>query len=132
MTASYWVLLAVAGAVVVGVVIGVVVRRSRPVPAAVQDHAVTTWCVAHGHAYRIHDTGWRCATCGNFVARHEGELYGLVEEGRVERRREARIPQVTAASPALTRPTRVPTRVPTPAPSPARAHAYRGLHVRHS
>lgn len=47
-------------------------------------------CKVNGHTYGPFDTGWRCAICGNHVSRREGELYGLVEEGRVERRREAR------------------------------------------
>lgn len=47
-------------------------------------------CKVNGHTYGTFDTGWRCAICGNHVSRREGELYGLVEEGRHERRREAR------------------------------------------
>lgn len=47
-------------------------------------------CASNGHAYRIHDTAWRCGMCGNHVARRDGELYGLVADGRTERRRQAR------------------------------------------
>jgi hypothetical protein len=47
-------------------------------------------CASNGHIYRTHETGWRCATCGNFVPRVDGELYGPGGEGRVERRREGR------------------------------------------
>lgn len=47
-------------------------------------------CASNGHAYRIHDTAWRCGNCGNHVARRDGELYGLAADGRTERRRQAR------------------------------------------
>jgi hypothetical protein len=47
-------------------------------------------CATNGHIYKTHETGWRCATCGHFVPRVDGELYGPAGEGRVERRREDR------------------------------------------
>lgn len=63
-------------------------------PVSVDGHepvyVVPQACRSSGHAYLEHDTGWRCATCGNHVARQEGELYGLVSDGRHERRRRSR------------------------------------------
>lgn len=56
-------------------------RSLRVVPLA---------CRTKGHAYLQRANGWRCATCGNYVSPHEGELYGLVREGRIERRRHPR------------------------------------------
>lgn len=47
-------------------------------------------CRIGGHAYLPHEAGWRCATCGNYVARREGELYGPAGEGRTDRRRQER------------------------------------------
>ncbi|HZW44193.1 MAG TPA: hypothetical protein VFF32_07370 [Dermatophilaceae bacterium] len=47
-------------------------------------------CAGVGHTYLVHETGWRCAVCGNHVSRQEGELYGLAEDGRIDRRREPR------------------------------------------
>ena len=54
------------------------------------ERTIDAVCASNGHAYRVHDTGWRCGTCGNHVARRDGELYGLVADGRTERRRETR------------------------------------------
>jgi len=53
-------------------------------------YVVPQTCRTSGHAYLEYDTGWRCATCGNHVPRQEGEQYGLVSDGRHERRRRAR------------------------------------------
>lgn len=53
-------------------------------------YVVPQTCRSSGHAYLEHDTGWRCATCGNHVPRQEGETYGLVSDGRHERRRRSR------------------------------------------
>jgi hypothetical protein len=53
-------------------------------------YGVAESCRASGHAYQEYDTGWRCAGCGNHVPRTEGELYGLVSDGRHERRRDPR------------------------------------------
>lgn len=61
-------------------------RREEARPAFV----VAETCRSKGHAYQEFDTGWRCATCGNHVPRKEGELYGLVSDGRHERRRSPR------------------------------------------
>jgi hypothetical protein len=47
-------------------------------------------CRNSGHIYKEFDTGWRCARCGNHVPRRDGELYGLVTDGKHERRREPR------------------------------------------
>ena len=47
-------------------------------------------CAAGGHKDQVFNTGYRCATCGNHVSSHEGELYGRAEDGRQERRREPR------------------------------------------
>jgi hypothetical protein len=47
-------------------------------------------CRTKGHAYVQHATGWQCATCGGYMSPHEGELYGLASEGRIERRRHPR------------------------------------------
>lgn len=98
-TAIVWALVAVI--VVICVAIGVAIAIARSVSARkireataralIQSlRAVPTECRAGGHAYAEFDTGWRCATCGNFVPRRDGELYGLVEEGRHERRRHPR------------------------------------------
>jgi hypothetical protein len=62
--------------------------RTRPPKEPVRQVAMS--CRVNGHAYGEHDTGWRCATCGNFVPRRDGELYGLVSDGRHERRRHSR------------------------------------------
>ena len=51
-------------------------RKARKAKGSGHEHAVLAWCADHGHAYAIHDTGWQCVVCGNFVARHESELYG--------------------------------------------------------
>ncbi len=53
-------------------------------------HPVDRDCSRIGHVYRFHGTGLRCSRCGNHVARLEGEIYGRVEDGRIERRREPR------------------------------------------
>lgn len=84
-------------AVTVVVVASIAIIRSvaagKARAAALGAHAVRRVdeaCAGGGHTYRVHETGWRCATCGNHVSRREGELYGLAEDGRVERRRESR------------------------------------------
>ena len=85
-----WVVMAVAAAIVIGMSIRTAVVKTRKAPVA-QEHAVLTWCAAHGHAYAIHDTGWRCGACGNHAPRREGERYGRREEGFVDRRRHDRL-----------------------------------------
>lgn len=89
----FWVLISVL--VVVGIGVGkfIAVRKARAEALRALDepvHDVALSCRVNGHAYREYETGWRCATCGNHVARRDGELYGLVEDGRQERRRQAR------------------------------------------
>jgi hypothetical protein len=84
-------------AVTVVVVAGIAIIRSvatgkarAAAPGAQAARRVDQACAGGGHTYRVHETGWRCAMCGNHVSRREGELYGLAEDGRVERRREPR------------------------------------------
>lgn len=91
MTATFWALLAILVAAVIGIVAFIAVRAGREkTPSAGYDRTVPKPCMANGHTYRIDGTAWRCATCGNHVPRHEGELYGPAEEGLVDRRREDR------------------------------------------
>jgi hypothetical protein len=87
MAGTFWVLLATGVAVVISIIVGIAVRRARTAEVSAQEHAVLDWCVAHGHSYAIHNTGWRCGVCGNYVARREGERYGPPEAGYVDRRR---------------------------------------------
>ena len=90
------ILWSVVAAVIVVVVVIVVVAvrvRARARAAAVgapRVHRVARECAALGHVYRFHGTGLRCVRCGNHVARVDGELYGRVEDGRIDRRREPR------------------------------------------
>ena len=65
-------------------------RKSRAALGAKEVRRVDQACASGGHKYAAHETGWRCVVCGNHVSRQEGELYGLAEDGRVERRREPR------------------------------------------
>ena len=92
LAAPLWVVLAVAVAVagIIGLRVRIAVIKARRVRRAPRPHAVLSWCAAHGHAYSIHDAGWRCGACGNYVPRREGEHYGRPEEGLIERRREDR------------------------------------------
>jgi hypothetical protein len=87
----FWLL----GALLVVVIVAVAIARL--IAGRAGDHRsqeplrdVPLSCRVNGHAYGEHDTGWRCATCGNFVPRRDGELYGLVSDGRHERRRQGR------------------------------------------
>jgi hypothetical protein len=92
-SATPWVVWAL-GAVVIALAVALIAThkaksrapREEPRPA----FAVAETCRSKGHAYQEFDTGWRCATCGNHVPRQEGELYGLVSDGRHERRRSSR------------------------------------------
>ena len=84
-----WALLVVTVAVVIGVGIFIAARKRKD-KGAQYDRSSPQRCVAGGHTYRIHDTGWRCAECGNHVPRRDGELYGPAEDGRVDRRRHTR------------------------------------------
>jgi hypothetical protein len=94
-TIILWALVAMAVVVAMGLGIGKLQASSKARGAAKKApkepvHVVPQPCRANGHAYGEFETGWRCATCGNHVARRDGELYGLVSEGKRERRREAR------------------------------------------
>ena len=83
----------IAVAVVVGIATLILVGRSRAKAGhALSEHVrpINQACAAGGHAYQKFGTGFRCATCGNHVSSAEGELYGRVEDGRQERRREPR------------------------------------------
>lgn len=88
---TLWALLAVA-AVVLGIALttSVAVRRARAKAPPKQVHRIDQTCSAGGHAYGVHNAGWRCVTCGNYVSSVDGELYGPTEDGRVERRRRPR------------------------------------------
>lgn len=86
-----WTLLAVI--VVVGIATFILVGKTRAKARhALSEHVrpINQECAVGGHAYQIFGTGYRCATCGNHVSSSEGELYGRVEDGRQERRREPR------------------------------------------
>jgi ribosomal protein S26 len=84
--------LAVTVVVVAGITIirSVADRKARAALGAKEVRRVDQGCIAGGHKYAAHETGWRCLTCGNHVPRQEGELYGPAEDGRVDRRREPR------------------------------------------
>jgi len=92
-SASPWVVWAL-GALIIALIGALVATRkakskagragTRPV------FVVAEACRSKGHAYQEFDTGWRCSTCGNHVSRQEGVLYGLVSDGRHERRRNSR------------------------------------------
>lgn len=93
MTPIIWVLIVATAVVAIG--IGGKLIASRKAKAAARApgenvRPVDPACRTNGHIYKEFDTGWRCATCGNHVPRKDGELYGLVTDGRRERRREAR------------------------------------------
>lgn len=88
-----WSVLAVIAIVGAGIaiVMTVATRNTRAaVLVAEEARSIHQECAATGHTYTIYETGFRCVTCGNHVSRREGELYGLAEEGRVERRRDPR------------------------------------------
>ncbi|MHB8186447.1 MAG: hypothetical protein ACYDDU_10240 [Dermatophilaceae bacterium] len=94
--AIFWALLAVAIIIAIAIAIAIAASKARASKArakarsAQKVHRIDQDCASNGHAYVIEGTGWRCATCGNHVSRKEGELYGLAEDGRIERRREPR------------------------------------------
>jgi hypothetical protein len=87
-----WPLLAVIAAVGIGTFIVVGRARARALRARNKrvSRPIHEVCAARGHKYQIFGTGYRCATCGNHVSSHEGEVYGRAEDGRQERRREPR------------------------------------------
>jgi hypothetical protein len=86
-----WALFAATGAIVIATAIAVGRARAK-VRRAIKEPArpVHEECAAHGHKYETYGTGYRCATCGNYVSSAEGELYGRAEGGRHERRRHPR------------------------------------------
>jgi hypothetical protein len=107
MTAAiFWALLVVVVAVGIGIVAFIAggknqasrgtspVRIEEPIAAPrapnAPVHPIDHTCALGGHAYKSFDTGYRCTRCGNFVTSREGELYGPAEQGRHDRRREAR------------------------------------------
>ena len=94
MTATIlWSALATILLVTVGVAVVMFRARARvrqPATVALGEHPVDRDCAAIGHVYRFHGTGLRCARCGNHVARLDGEVYGRVEDGLIERRRAPR------------------------------------------
>jgi len=51
---------------------------------------VSLECRLNGHAHGKYLTGWRCATCGNYISRVAGESYGSEMDGHLERRRVTR------------------------------------------
>jgi len=89
----FWALLTATMAFGVGIATFIAVGKTRakarlaPKEPARRIHEA---CVAGGHNYKVFNTGYRCATCGNHISSHEGELYGRTEDGRQERRREPR------------------------------------------
>lgn len=91
MTPMTWAILGVAVVVLIGIGTFIAVLRARDAARnAKEERTVATPCAANGHSYRIFETGWRCITCGNYVARVDGEVYGPEEDGLRERRRESR------------------------------------------
>jgi tRNA(Ile2) C34 agmatinyltransferase TiaS len=89
-----WALFAATGAIVIATAIAVGsawVKARRAIKEPVRPvHHINPACAAGGHKYQTYGTGYRCATCGNYVSSAEGELYGRVEDGRHERRRHPR------------------------------------------
>lgn len=86
-----WSVLAAILVLVIGIAVAAAKARARAAAAVAREvHPVDRECAGLGHVYRFHGTGLRCLRCGNYVARGEGELYGRVEDGRIDRRREPR------------------------------------------
>jgi hypothetical protein len=77
----FWALLIIAVAISVVIVIGIGTGKFIAAGKAVNEpvHVVTA-CGINGHRYRVHNTGWRCTTCGEGVL-HEGELVDRVKDG---------------------------------------------------
>lgn len=73
----------------IGTIVSVLKARERE-RRELNKRTVATPCAASGHGYRIHETGWRCITCGNYVSLVDGEVYGPEKDGLRERRREPR------------------------------------------
>lgn len=85
-------ILAVAAAAGIGIAIAgrSAASKTRAKALDLETHPIDQRCASAGHAYVIHEAGWQCATCGNYVSRREGERYGLAKDGLQERRREPR------------------------------------------
>ena len=91
MTTTLWTFLALAAAVLLGIGVFFAVRSAKNKGRVAEEkRTVATPCASNGHAYRAHETGWRCIECGNHVPRIDGEVYGPAEDGLRERRRESR------------------------------------------
>jgi hypothetical protein len=94
MTPLFWAMVAVIVIAALGIVIFRAARKAEDKAAKAAKarlRTVAKTCAATGHIYeKVDETGWRCATCGNFVPLREGDAYGPAEEGRVDRRREER------------------------------------------
>ena len=88
----FWAVIVVTVAIAIAVAKLIAVRKAKSEAArALADlRPVAAECRISGHVYKEYDTGWRCATCGNHVPRRDGELYGLVTDGKHERRRNPR------------------------------------------
>jgi hypothetical protein len=84
-----WALVVVVLAAGIGTIVSVLKARERA-GRELNKRTVAEPCAASGHSYRIHETGWRCITCGNYVSRVDGEVYGPEKDGLRERRREPR------------------------------------------
>ena len=82
-----WILLAVILATGIGTFVSIGRAKARALRAREQVRSIHKECAAGGHTYQPHESGYRCATCGNYVSSREGQLYGRSEDGRVERRR---------------------------------------------
>lgn len=76
----------------VGILMLVAARKARAEALLKKEpvREIDPACATSGHAYSAHETGYRCRRCGNHVSSREGELYGLAQDGRQERRREPR------------------------------------------
>jgi len=91
----FWVLVVVTVTVGIGIGAFIAAGKAKAKAEALRAlnqslRAIPAACRVNGHVYKEYDTGWRCDTCGNYVPRRDGELYGLVTDGRHERRRHPR------------------------------------------
>jgi sensor histidine kinase regulating citrate/malate metabolism len=88
----FWAVIVVTVVVAIAVAKLIAVRKAKAeaARALAELRPVAAECRISGHVYKEYDTGWRCATCGNHVPRRDGELYGLVTDGKHERRRNPR------------------------------------------
>jgi tRNA(Ile2) C34 agmatinyltransferase TiaS len=85
-------LLVAIGAILLAISVAVGRARAAKARRAIKEplRPVHGECAKYGHKYQTHGTGYRCATCGNYVSSDEGELYGRSEDGGYERRRQPR------------------------------------------